>query len=400
MNIGIVTTWFERGAAYVSKAFADVLGKKHNVFIYARGGEKFAIGDEKWDAGNVTWGRRYSDISPRINWTDFKKWLAKYKINSLLFNEQNDWEVVINCRKLNITLLAYVDYYKQNTVELYNLYDAVICNTRRHYEIFKNHNNCIYIPWGTDVNLFKPLNVPTDKLTFFHSAGMGGVNLRKGTEVSVRCFNKLKGDIKFIIHSQVSVDKLGDLASLIKNDSRIEFIHRDVTAPGLYHMGDVYIYPSKLEGIGLTIAEALSCGLPVITTNNAPMNEFVVHNKNGKLVKVNRYVSRPDGYFWPESEVCEDSLYTAMSEIYDEFKINKLINMKYNARKFAQTNLNWEKNSRGLCDLIDNVEFDHNKIDNLNRYRSKALGISYVERKCWLNKLSYYFYRAAGIMGL
>lgn len=42
MNIGIVRTWFERGAAYVSRQYMEVLAERHNIFIYARGGESFA----------------------------------------------------------------------------------------------------------------------------------------------------------------------------------------------------------------------------------------------------------------------------------------------------------------------------------------------------------------------
>ena len=80
MNIGIVTTWFERGAAYVSKAYADILDRRHNVFIYARGGEKYAKEDDKWNAPNVTWGHRYKTLGTRIRWIHFKKWLETNKI--------------------------------------------------------------------------------------------------------------------------------------------------------------------------------------------------------------------------------------------------------------------------------------------------------------------------------
>ena len=58
MNIGIVTVWFERGAAYVSRQFEEILAEKHRVFIYARGGEMYAKGDPNWDHANVTWGKR------------------------------------------------------------------------------------------------------------------------------------------------------------------------------------------------------------------------------------------------------------------------------------------------------------------------------------------------------
>lgn len=57
MNIGIVTTWFERGAAYVSKAYFESLNNdENNIFIFARGGESYAKGDPKWDNEYVTWG--------------------------------------------------------------------------------------------------------------------------------------------------------------------------------------------------------------------------------------------------------------------------------------------------------------------------------------------------------
>ncbi len=40
INIGIVTTWFERGASYVSQIYMKAFQKEgHKVIIYARGGE-------------------------------------------------------------------------------------------------------------------------------------------------------------------------------------------------------------------------------------------------------------------------------------------------------------------------------------------------------------------------
>ena len=36
---------------------------------------------------------------------------------------------------------------------------------------------------------------------------------------------------------------------------------------GLFNLGDVYIYPTHMEGVGLTITESMATGLPVVTTN-------------------------------------------------------------------------------------------------------------------------------------
>ncbi len=38
MNIGFVSTWFERGAAYVTKQYIDAVKERNYVFVYARGG--------------------------------------------------------------------------------------------------------------------------------------------------------------------------------------------------------------------------------------------------------------------------------------------------------------------------------------------------------------------------
>lgn len=45
MNVGIVTTWFERGAAYVSRQYLEALRSDSNnsVYIYARGGDHMLV---------------------------------------------------------------------------------------------------------------------------------------------------------------------------------------------------------------------------------------------------------------------------------------------------------------------------------------------------------------------
>ena len=389
MNIGVVSTWFERGAAYVSKSFVDnLLETNYQVFIFARGGEQFAIDDKKWNSYKVTWGDRCA--YGQINWKKFLAWILDNNIGLIIFNEQVDWEVIVNCRKLNILIVSYIDYYKQDTVELFNLYDAVICNTRRHFEVFSGHNNCIFIQWGTNVDLFRPAHKKHDMLTLFHSAGMGGINMRKGTDIVVTSFARLKKTARLIIHSQVSIEHFGDLSQIIENHPRIEFIHKTVTAPGLYHMGDVYIYPTKLEGIGLTIAEALSCGLPVITTDCAPMNEFVVDGYNGKLIAVNRYISRSDGYYWPECECSESALLEIMSNLSDEFEKNNLDKMKNNARKSALDEFNWKKNASNFSCLIENIAADKSKKYNYLKLRDKALNLTYAMRCAKQTKFKYY----------
>jgi glycosyltransferase involved in cell wall biosynthesis len=359
MNIGIVTTWFDRGAAYVSKAYMDVLSKEHQVFIYARGGEQYAIGDPRWDLDNVTWGNPVAGKPYLyIDWKEFLSWLQANHIDILLFNEQQDWDIILRLNKLNIPVGAYIDYYTVETVQFYWLYDFLLCNTQRHYGVFKNHPQSFYIPWGTDINVFKPGNehILGDVVTFFHSCGVSPD--RKGTDLLVKAFREVSGNAKLIIHSQWPLkDQFAELLRLIDDDKRIVLIEKVVAPPGLYHMGDVYVYPTILDGIGLTIAEALACGLPVITTNEPPMNEFIVDGENGKLVNVAHYERRNDNYYWKQSFCDLESLKNAL-EFYIE-NIGHLKSYKEKTRLYALEHLDWFKNADGINLIIKNIKVIH-----------------------------------------
>lgn len=356
MNIGIVTTWFERGAAYVSRQYMDALKKKHRIFIYARGGESYAKGNPTWDKEFVTWGKKTSiPILTAIDLKEFKWWLSKNHIDLVFFNEQHWWDPVLLCNTLGIKTGAYIDYYKQDTVQLFGNYDFLITNTKRHHSVFNWHPQSFYIPWGTDIRLFKPRSFGTvqrNKVTFFHSAGMNPK--RKGTNLVLKAFSTLNSSANLVIHTQVDLNKsLPEMNQLIKSlqkEGNLKIHYGSIPAPGLYHLGDVYVYPTKLEGIGLTIIEAMACGLPVITSNNPPMNEFVKPDINGRLASITRLVARPDGYYWPECIVDVDDLINQMEWYINN--IEMLPMLKKQVRDFAENNFDWNKNAYQLSDVF------------------------------------------------
>lgn len=351
MRIGIVTTWFERGAAYVSRAYMETLQSWHEVFIYARGGEKYAIGDPQWDLPNVTWAPKpkANEWHLHVDWKPFRQWLANHAIELVIFNEQHDWRIILDCAKrLTIPFGAYVDYYTTDTWKFFWLYDFLICNTKRHYGLFHEHPQCLHIPWGTQPDIFSPREelVSPGVVTFFHSAGYGKGGWRKGTDLALKAFAKVKGDCRLVLHSQAPQDHYNSLAAELA-DPRVTFIKETVPLPGLYHLGDVYVYPSRLDGIGLSLPEALAAGLPVITTNAPPMNEFVKGRPVGMLVAVDSYRRRGDGYYWPESYCEFDALVAAMQWIADN--PNDIPAMKKAAREHACQHLDWHQNSQTLA---------------------------------------------------
>ena len=65
----------------------------------------------------------------------------------------------------------------------------------------------------------------------------------------------------------------------------------------LYNSCDVFVLPTRAEGWGLPIIEALSCGLPVIATNYSAHTEFL-NNDNGYLIDVTEMIPVNDPYFY------------------------------------------------------------------------------------------------------
>jgi len=207
------------------------------------------------------------------------------------------------------------------------------------------------VPWGADTELFRPVEkTEGGPVRFFHNVGQSP--FRKGTDLAVRAFRRLDGEARLIIHTQrPPVD--WPWGADVLDDPRIEVIHRTVTAPGLYYLGDVYVYPSRLEGIGLSLCEALACGLPVITTDNAPMNEFVADGENGLLVPVAKEERRWDDYYWPMATADVEALAARMQWYVDE--PSRVALHASRARQWAEERFCWRQNAAGLADEIEAV---------------------------------------------
>lgn len=378
MNIAIISTWFPSGAGYVSKAYRETFEKDHTVYIYARGGKKMS-GDKIWDDPFVTWAP--TSIYNEIKTSHFLNWLKIKKIDIVFFNEQHYWEPVIKAKQSGFLIGAYVDYYTEETVPLFKIYDFVICNTQRHFSVFNWHTNCLYLPWGTNLEHFKPrVNMINPVLTFIISLGWEGnyTGDRKGLNFVIKAFKEVKGDCLLKVYSQLSLTNCRlEWQELIENDKRIEFIVGTFD-PFPFNEGDVYVYPSRLDGIGLSLPEAIASGIACITTNNAPMNEFIKDFYNGRLVEVFRYVSRQDGYYWPQSLVSVESL----KEVMEWYVSNKDIAIEHgeNARKYAKSNLDWEFNSRNLNDNLNSF---------LRKRESCEIDSNLILKSSWFDRRLY-----------
>lgn len=357
MKIGIVTAWFAAGAGYVSKAYRQLLEKEHAVLIYARAGE-CRKGDPAWDDSSVTWAPEHY-VSTGIWSRHFRAWIRSNKVDIIIFNEQRHWLPVVVAKQEGVIVGAYVDYYTQKTVPVFSLFDFLLCNTRKHFSVFSWHPHCFFLPWGIDLERFKPAEKPKDQgrlVTYVVSAGWEGLwdDDRRGSLLALESLRKVKGACCLKVFSQVPANRMRPKwRDALSADSRVELVVGTFD-PFPFTEGDVYLYPSRLDGIGLSLPEAVGSGLAAIVTNAAPMNEFVINNYNGVLVEVTKCLGRWDGYYWAESVCDSDSLSNAMQRYLDDSQL--LETHKRNARTFAVDHLEWSKNGPKLLEIVASAQ--------------------------------------------
>ena len=322
----------------------------------------FSLVAEKCTLLEIRIGMVLAFIGPRKPWRpiDFRRWLRETGVSVVLFNEQRTLWPMALCTRMGVKTVAYVDYYTKASVRDFAIYDGLVCNTRRHASVFAWHPQCLYVPWGTDTGLFSPTGnwpelVHSGGVTFFHSAGFAP--RRKGTDFVIRAFDRIKSPSRLVVHSQQNIceafPNMAPIVERLRSTGRLVLLEETIPAPGAYHLGDVYVYPSRLDGIGLTVCEAMACGLPVIVPDEPPMNEFPDGNCS-VFVQVSKRKPRADGYYWPMCSVDVDSLANSM-EILSE-NPERISEMKLAARSMAVRERDWAVNAAAVVRFLEQLK--------------------------------------------
>lgn len=157
------------------------------------------------------------------------------------------------------------------------------------------------VPHGVNLKLFKPIkNKKThEKMTFFANKGWAkGINDRGGIQFLLKAFaNEFRKNDSDKVALKVKINKSYnptnwnlkkeiDKLKLYNNRPKVEISTSMIeykNLPKFYHKGDVFVNPCMSDSFGLTIAEAMACGLPSITTNFGGQTDFV-NEKNGWLI--------------------------------------------------------------------------------------------------------------------
>lgn len=106
---------------------------------------------------------------------------------------------------------------------------------------------------------------------------VGTIENRKNQILILKALSHLPKNIHLVLVGKPTeyCEILKKIIDLHQLQNRVHFLH-DVNfedLPAIYQLAKIFVYPSKFEGFGIPILEALNCGVPVIATKGSCLEE-------------------------------------------------------------------------------------------------------------------------------
>ena len=139
-------------------------------------------------------------------------------------------------------------------------------------------------PYGVNLEEFYPVKKEDDTFRVIHC---GAISYRKGIPYLLEAFSQLnlKKSELWIVGS---IDQeIKEFVDQYKDDNII--FHGPKKQSDLYwylSQCDVFCLASIEEGLAMVQAQAMACGLPIITTTNTGGGELVENDKNGFVIPI------------------------------------------------------------------------------------------------------------------
>tara|TARA_Y100000768_G_scaffold347236_1_gene295346 strand:+ start:251 stop:1384 length:1134 start_codon:yes stop_codon:yes gene_type:complete len=153
----------------------------------------------------------------------------------------------------------------------------------------------LFVRFPAWINIDNYLNADTKRLSTgtFKIIFVGSVTERKNPKIIIESLETIDEDISFEIIGQTpNLKYLKELNKLIasskhaKNITMTPFIKAEELILK-YSSANLFILPSKSEGLGRVIIEAQSTACPVLVSSNTGMTDLIIENETGYIFENN-----------------------------------------------------------------------------------------------------------------
>jgi glycosyltransferase involved in cell wall biosynthesis len=204
---------------------------------------------------------------------------------------------------------------------------------------FDSRINIPIIPNGIDLQSYQ---TPNRDWSFPHLLSVGRIVHQKGLDLAMRALGGLK---EFDWEWQIAGDgpqqaTLQSLAKELGIGDRVIFLgwqsREQLTE--CYRRANMFLFPSRHEGMPNAMLEAMASGLPVIASCIAGNEELVMDDKTGLLV--------------PSEDI--ERLQTALKKLLSDPALRE--HMGEAARRQVEDNYSWEMTARQYALLLEKVK--------------------------------------------
>ncbi|MDO9300254.1 MAG: glycosyltransferase family 4 protein [Anaerolineales bacterium] len=209
-----------------------------------------------------------------------------------------------------------------------------------------NPEKTIVFPWGVDLEHFKPKLVLSavegtqhatrSTFTLFCNRSWES---RYGVDVLVRAFVKVAQQNENVNLILLNGGSQGNaIRQILQNGGALDRVAfggqiSQTDLPRWYHLADLYISPSHVDGSSVSLMEALACGLPCLVSDIPANKEWVVDDENGWLFQ--------DG----DANALAEKILAAISQR------EKLPEIGRSSRRVAEMRADWKKNAAALMNV-------------------------------------------------
>jgi hypothetical protein len=262
--------------------------------------------------------------------------------------------------KKNICILPFeTTRIPPSWVEKINSFDAVFTLSKQNIQMMKDSGVTVpveLIYWGTNTQKFRPIERVDDGIFTFGT--LGALSIRKGTDLLVRAFELAFSprvtDVRLLCKTSYNHYNFASKDQRIKVE--LTPWDHDELMKKFFGEVDCFVLPTRGEGWGLPLTEAMATGLPVITTGWSGPMEFVTPDVGWlldyKLVPAKEFSETV--YKEPCGDWAEPSLDDLVVKMRYAYEHQDEVKQKGQAAtKHIQENFTWEETQPRFYELLD-----------------------------------------------
>jgi len=184
-------------------------------------------------------------------------------------------------------------YYQDRTVESVAAADYICTSSSFVRQSFLDHGfdprRLLFCPYPVNLEVFRPAPEPRPANRPFTLVHTGGLSLRKGAPYLFEAFRLIRKQVPDAV-LRVKRHLRNDVQAIVRRNSDLPIEWSDqldlAAHVRRYQTSDLLLFPSVEDGFAFVVAEALACGLPVVTTFNTGASDLICPGENGEVVPI------------------------------------------------------------------------------------------------------------------